>query len=223
MVKGGAQVVTSRGYRHHRPATDHVTFLRMANETPQAALDEFVRAVRTPLEGGRADPNVAAAFAAGWHAADARSSRRRRGRATPTTTDAMRTLELARSMLKADIARLKEQLTAAEQPIGEVTDQIDKLDVASGRLAAAKEIDSQLGAQLMAADFRLGKAFVLACRIAALREHRTAGHVRPARVRRGARRGARRSPAVASATGDSATAKRGPQRARLAEHVGERR
>jgi hypothetical protein len=52
-----------------------------------------------------------------------------------------------------------------------VIDHIDKLDVAGGRLAAAKEIDNRLGAQLMAADFRLGKAFILACRIAGLREH----------------------------------------------------
>ena len=169
MPKGGAQVVTPGDIGTTDPATDHVTFLRMANETPQAALDEFVRAVRTPLEGGRADPNVAAAFAAGWHAADARSSAADVD-ANADDEDAKRTLELARSMLKADIARLKEQLTAAEQPIGEVTDHIDRLDVAGGRLAAAKEIDNRLGAQLMAADFRLGKAFLLACRIAALRE-----------------------------------------------------
>ena len=91
----------------------------MANETPKAALDEFVRAVRTPVDEGRADPNVAAAFAAGWHAADARASAAA-WKSTRTDDDAKRELELARSMLKADVARLKEPLAAAEQPVDEV-------------------------------------------------------------------------------------------------------
>jgi hypothetical protein len=169
VVIGGAQVVTSWDIGSTALGTDHVTFLRMANETPQAALDEFVRAVRTPVEGGRADPNVAAAFAAGWHAADARSSAADVDR-HPTDDDAKRTLELARSMLKADVARLKEHLAAAEQPVDEVSKQIDRLEGDTGRLAAAEEIDRRLAAQLMAADFRLGKAFMIACKIARLRE-----------------------------------------------------
>jgi hypothetical protein len=110
---------------------------------PQDALPEIVRELRTPIETERADPNVAIAFAAGWHAADH-----------------------SRPMLRADLARLRPTLEAAGQ-------EVEHLEAAIGNGNTPQEVERLFGEQLMAADFRLGKAFMLASRIAALRPNGT--------------------------------------------------
>jgi hypothetical protein len=133
------------------------------------ALEEFVRAVRTPIGTAAPDPRVAIAFATGWQAADAISA------ASGTETgdaEAQASLTLAGAMLRADLARLAEPLAAAAQD-KEVTalgDVIGRFEASGERVAAAEEANRRLGASLMAADFRLGKAFVIGCRIAQLRE-----------------------------------------------------
>jgi hypothetical protein len=137
------------------------------NGKPQDAFDEFLRAVRTPVEPGRADRAVAIAFAAGWHAADALSAA---AAAEAGDEAAQKTLTLAGTMLRADVAKLGDPLRTAAQDIDGLMDAIAGLDVAGTRVAAAARVDEVFGAQLMAADFRLGKAFVLGCRIAGLRD-----------------------------------------------------
>jgi hypothetical protein len=135
------------------------------NGKPKDALDEFLRAVRTPVEAGRADRAVAIAFAAGWHAADARSAS-----AAPDHGDAQATLTLACAMLRADVARLGDPLRAADQDVKALVEAIAGLEAAETRVEAADRVRDMFGAQLLAADFRLGKAFMLGCRIAALRD-----------------------------------------------------
>jgi hypothetical protein len=83
---------------------------------------------------------------------------------------ARKTLTLASTMLRADVARLGEPLRTAAQDIDALMEAIAGLDVAGTRVAAAARVDEVFAAQLLAADFRLGKAFVLGCRIAALRD-----------------------------------------------------
>ncbi len=148
-----------------------------ANGKPQDAFGEFLRAVRTPVEPGRADRNVAIAFASGWHAADARSAS---AAADAGDGDAQQTLTLAGAMLRADVARLGEPLRAAAQDVDAVMQAIDGLDAGQARAEAAGRVSDVFGAQLLAADFRLGKAFVLGCRIAALRDAAPADAFDPA-------------------------------------------
>jgi hypothetical protein len=116
--------------------------------TPKEALEEFVRAVEATGPGP--DPRVATAFAAGWHAADAVAA------AGDDTA-----LELPRALLRADVAKLAAPLAAARQ------------DVAGLEAAIAGDAETlapQFASRLTAADYRLGKAFNLGCRIGRLRE-----------------------------------------------------
>jgi hypothetical protein len=119
-----------------------------ADGSPRDALEELVRAVEAP--GPVPDPRVAVACAAGWHAADAIAA---------GGDEAV--LELPRALLRADVSKLSDPLVAARQ------------DVAGLESAIAGDAETaalQFASRLTAADFRLGKAFNLGCRIGRLRE-----------------------------------------------------
>jgi hypothetical protein len=148
---------------HAKPGGEH------PNNGSREALDEFVRAVRTSIATEAPDPAVAIAFAAGWHAADAMSAAPAAEAGDAAGSD---TLTLAGAMLRADIARLAERLAAAAQDeeVAALKRAIGRFETPGAREDAAAETDRRFGASLMAADFRLGKAFVLGCRIAELRE-----------------------------------------------------
>jgi hypothetical protein len=116
--------------------------------TPKEALDELLRAVEAP--GPVPDPRVAMAFATGWHAADAIAA-----------AGDEAALELPRAMLRADLAKLTEPLAAARQ---------DAADLEAAIAGDPETVARQFASRLTAADFRLGKAFNLGCRIGRLRE-----------------------------------------------------
>ena len=109
------------------------------NGKPKDALDEFLRAVRTPVEPGRADRTVAIAFASGWHAADARSAS---AAVDAGDGEAQQTLTLAGAMLRADVARLGEPLRAAAQDVEALMQAIDGLEAGQSRAEAARRIAS---------------------------------------------------------------------------------
>jgi hypothetical protein len=125
---------------------------------PQAALEELARAVATPA-GPAPDPDVALAFATGWHAGEAVLA--------AADADAPR-IELACAQLRADVAHLKKRLTAVDQDLTALAQAIDALAAAHADVGAAETMTTRLGAQLLAADFKLGKGFSLGRSIAAL-------------------------------------------------------
>jgi hypothetical protein len=126
---------------------------------PQDAVGELVHTVAAPIGTPAPDPDVALAFATGWHAGEA-------GLAV-TDGDAPR-VELACAQIRADVARLKKRLTAVDQDIAALGEAIEALAVAPADAHAADARSSRLGAQLLAADFKLGKAFSLGRSVATL-------------------------------------------------------
>jgi hypothetical protein len=125
---------------------------------PQDALEELVRAVAKPA-GPTPDPDVPLAFAAGWHAGEAALAAH--------DADTAR-IELLCAQLRADVSHLRKRLTAVEQDVAGIGEAIDALAHAPADATAANAVGARFGAQLLAADFKLGKAFSLGRSIAAL-------------------------------------------------------
>jgi hypothetical protein len=111
---------------------------------PQEALEELAKAVAKPA-GPTPDPEVALAFATGWHAGEA---------ITAGPEGATRATQL-----RADAARLRQRLDAAEQDAAALKAAIDALGAQAD--GAAEQAAGTFGAQLLATDFRLGKGFEL--------------------------------------------------------------
>jgi hypothetical protein len=127
---------------------------------PRDALDELLRTVARSAGAPAQDPDVALAFVAGWHAGEAIVAAQ--------DADAAR-VELACAQIRADAARLKKRLEAVDQDAAALGDAIRGLAGAQeDRPGAAEALSATLGAQLLAADFRLGKGFSVGRAMAAL-------------------------------------------------------
>jgi hypothetical protein len=125
---------------------------------PQDALEELVRAVAKPA-GPTPDPDVPVAFAAGWHAGEAMLAAK--------DADGAR-IELLCAQIRGDVSHLRKRLTAVEQDLAGLGEAIDALAHAPADTAAADTVGTRFGAQLLAADFKLGKGFSLGRAIAML-------------------------------------------------------
>jgi hypothetical protein len=126
--------------------------------SPQDALEELVRAVAAPA-GPTPDPDVALAFAAGWHAGEAIEAAHDGGKER---------IVVLCAQLRADTARLGKRLDAVGGSAGAIDDAVTALASAPADRGAATALAATLGAQLLAADFRLGKGFSVGQGIAGL-------------------------------------------------------
>jgi hypothetical protein len=127
---------------------------------PQDALEELLRTVAKPVGAPAPDPDVALAFVAGWHAGEAIVAGH--------DGDAGR-IELACAQIRADATHLKKRLDAVGQDAAALEQAIRGLAGAQDdRAGAAEALSATLGAQLLAADFKLGKAFSVGLAIAGL-------------------------------------------------------
>jgi hypothetical protein len=118
----------------------------------QDALEELLRTVAKPAGPGP-DPDVALAFATGWHVGEA---------LVGVDEAAASRVKQACAQVRADTAHLRKRLGAAEQNADELNAAIGALagaDPVTPALAAA--MSDTLGGQLLATDFRLGKSFAL--------------------------------------------------------------
>jgi hypothetical protein len=140
---------------------------------PQDALEAILRTVATPVGAAAPDPDVALAFATGWHAGEAIVAAED-GAGTPITSaaaeEAGTRITQACAQIRADVAHLEKRLQAAKQDASALAEAIETLEKANADAAgkAADELSARLGAQLLAAHFTLGKAFGLGCAIAQL-------------------------------------------------------
>jgi hypothetical protein len=127
---------------------------------PQDALEALLRTVAAPVGAAAPDPDVALAFATGWHAGEA---------LVAAKDGAAPRIQLACAQLRADVGRLGKRLDAANQNAGARDNAIAALEgTGTNPAGAAEELNAALGAQLLAADFKLGKGFNLGCEVAGL-------------------------------------------------------